>query len=488
MTLSTALRSATSSLASHSQQLATLSRNISGVGDTTYVRRNAQVYTDQYSITRVEVTRYVNQSVHSSMLNSQSDAAAASALATGVDNIAALQDSNSFAFSPASLLAQLKEAVEFSAAAPSDQSAMISLVEQARGVSNAINASYQAVLDQKEAADKAVAASVENINSILSQIKQINDVIVVAAKGGKDDLDSMDVRDQLVSSLAEEIGIKVLPDDDNGIMITTSSGAMLFDTQPRDVSFDPILSYGPNTTGNELRVDGVTVSGPNATLKINSGKIAGNLELRDGFLQTQQNQLDELARGLVEMFSEQDQTAGGKPALAGLFTWSGGPTVPASATLETGIAWTLSVNPLVDQQQGGNPELLRDGAINGDADYTYNTTGASGFSDRLYELADAFEVPMTFDASVGLPASASMSDYAAAALDSLNSARTSALNTSDYRTELSNQLQTAFFNETGVNLDYELSRLLEVERTYQASARVVKAVDDLLLELLGALR
>ena len=182
-----------------------------------------------------------------------------------------------------------------------------------------------------------------------------------------------------------------MEDDDNGIMITTSSGAMLFDTQPREVSFEPIASYGPNTTGNELIVDGVTVSGPNATLKINSGKIAGNLELRDNFLDGQLTQLDEMARGLVEMFAEEDQTSGGKAALAGLFTWSGGPTVPTSATLEKGIAWTLQVNPLVDSQQGGDPTLLRDGAINGDADYTYNTTGASGYSDRLLQLSDAFD-------------------------------------------------------------------------------------------------
>ncbi len=488
MTLSNALRSATSSLASHSQQLANLSRNISGVGDPTYVRRDAQVYTDQWSITRIEISRHVNQSVHSAMLGSQSDAAKAAALASGIDSIASLQDSGSFAFSPASLLAQLKEAVEFSAASPSDPSAMASLVESARSISTAINASYQAVLDKKEEADRAINESVENINSLLSRIKDLNDTIVVAAKGGKDDLDSMDVRDQLVSKLSEEIGIKVLPDHDNGIMITASNGAMLFDTQPRDVVFAPIGSYGPNTVGNELRVDGVTVSGPNAMLKINNGRVAGNLELRDDFLNNQQNQLDEIARGLVEMFAETDQTAGGKPALAGLFTWSGGPAVPASATLEKGIAWTLSVNPLVDLQQGGNPALLRDGAINGDGDYTYNTTGGPGFSDRLLQLSDAFEKPMSFDALIGLPASASMSEYAAYALDDLNSKRAGALANNDYRSELANQMQTAFANETGVNLDYELSRLLEVERTYQASARVVKAVDDLLLELLGALQ
>ena len=141
----------------------------------------------------------------------------------------------------------------------------------------------------------------------------------------------------------------------------------------------------------------------------------------------QQNQLDEIARGLVELYSETDQTGGGKPPLAGLFTWSGGPAVPATATLEPGIAATIRVNPLIDPQVGGDPAFLRDGAANGDPDYTYNITGGAGFSDRLFSIANGFDQPLTFDPAAGLPANQSINGFAASTLNSLNAFRAAAL-------------------------------------------------------------
>lgn len=484
MTLTDALRTANSSLSSHSQHISNISRNISGIGDPNYVRRDSEVYTDLYGSTRVEVQRYVNQSVYSAKIGAQGDAARAEVLAAGLSRLTALQGQNSFAFSPAKLLGDLQQMTEFAAAFPSDNAAMSSLVEQARTVANTINASYDEVMNMKEAADKEIAQSVETINSVLAQIKEVNDSIVTGTIGGRDVFDTMDVRDQLVNRLSEEIGIKVVTGDNNDIIITTTSGAMLFESSPREVSFVPTASYGPSTTGGELIVDGVTVSGPNATLKIDSGRIAGNLELRDDILVAQQNQLDELARGLVEIFAEQDNTGGGKPALAGLFTWDGGPAVPAAATLAPGIASSIRLNPLADPQVGGSPALIRDGAINGDLDYLYNIDGHAAFSDRLYELSANFDVTLTFDASAGLPASQSLNAFASTAVDYLNAQRVVAQDESSYRSELSTQFEQSLQTQSGPNLDYEMSRLLEVERAYQATARVLNTVDEMLATLI----
>ena len=488
MTLTNALRSATSSLASHSQQISNISRNISGVGDPTYVRRDSDVYTDLYSTTRVETQRYVNKSVYSALITSNADAAKADVIANGMDRLAILQGTNNFSFSPSKMLGDLQQMVEFAASAPSDPSALASLVEQARTVSNSLNASYDEILSMKVSADKEIVQSVETINSLLSQISEVNESIVNGTIGGREVFDSLDIRDQLISQLSDEIGIKIIPSENNGVMITTSNGAMLFEGKPRAVTFTPTPSYGPNTIGGELTIDGITVTGPNATLRLESGRLAGNFEMRDSLLVMQQNQLDEVARGLVEMFAEQDQSGGGKPALAGLFTWGGGPAVPASATLERGIASTIRLNPLADPQVGGDPTLIRDGVLNGDADYLYNTGGGPAFSDRLYDLAASFDTAMTFDPGAGLAANQSLVGFADASVDDLNAIRTTALNDNAYRSELATQFQDSLQGQSGPNLDFEMSRLLEVERAYQASARVLNAVDDMLntlVELVG---
>ena len=45
-------------------------------------------------------------------------------------------------------------------------------------------------------------------------------------------------------------------------------------------------------------------------------------------------------------------------------------------------------------------------------------------------------------------------------------------------------LQTQFMNESGVNLDEELSNLIVYQTAFSASARVVNAVDEMFQELL----
>ncbi|MEM7069746.1 MAG: flagellar hook-associated protein FlgK [Pseudomonadota bacterium] len=485
MTLTNAIRTANSSLASHSQQISNISRNISGIGDPTYVRRDSSIHTALFGSTRVETQRYVNQSILTATIGSGADAEYSAVVASGLDRIATLQSKGNFAFSPAKLVGDLQKMTEFAAAAPSDGAALTSLIESARTMASALNSSYDEILTMKEDADKQIQQSVNTINSLLAEIKEVNDTIVNATKVGKEAFDSLDVRDQLVDKLSREIGIKVVPGENNDIILTTNGGALLFEGNPRSVTFQQTPSYGPLSTGGELRVDGVTVTGPNALLGADSGKIAGHFEMRDSVLTGQQNQLDEVARGLVELFSETDQTGGGKPPLAGLFTWAGGPAVPASGALESGIASTIRLNPLVDPQLGGDPAFIRDGALNGDADYLYNTDGGVSFSDRLYNLAAAFDVGTTFDTAAGLTASQSLNGFVASSADSLNAQRASALTDYEYRTELATQFKQSLQSESGPNLDYEMSRLLEVERAYQASAQLLKAVDEMFDVLLS---
>jgi flagellar hook-associated protein 1 FlgK len=49
-------------------------------------------------------------------------------------------------------------------------------------------------------------------------------------------------------------------------------------------------------------------------------------------------------------------------------------------------------------------------------------------------------------------------------------------------------LEDQILNESGVNLDEELSNLIVVQTAYAASARVVNVVDELFQELLNAVR
>src|SRR5690606_26589753 len=153
--------------------------------------------------------------------------------------------------------------------------------------------------------------------------------------------------------------------------------------------------YAAGTTGNAIYVDGVPLIGGSGGNTTASGKLAGLVQLRDTVAPTLQAQLDEVARGLINAFAETGP-GGALAPLAGLFTWSGGPGMPATGTISPGLAGDIRINAAMDSAQGGNPFLLRDGGANGAA-YIVNTAGNASFTELLIGYGDRVDVSMTFD-------------------------------------------------------------------------------------------
>ena len=226
-------------------------------------------------------------------------------------------------------------------------------------------------------------------------------------------------------------------------------------------------------------------------MPMRAGRLEGLAAVRDEHAATFQKQLDEIARGLIEAFAEQDQSA--IPALAdaaGLFTYAGGPAVPPAGTAITGLAGQIVVNANVDPAQGGDVQLLRDGAISnpGNAAYVYNSTGAAGFSDRLQQLVDGLSQNRTFDATAGALTDTSVTGFASSSVSWLEETRRTADNDASYQSAVRDRASQALSQKTGVNVDEELSMLLELERSYEASARLMSAIDAMYAALLNVAR
>jgi flagellar hook-associated protein 1 FlgK len=268
------------------------------------------------------------------------------------------------------------------------------------------------------------------------------------------------------------------------MVIMTGDGTMLYETTPRTVSFQPLSGYAASVTGNAVFVDGVPLTGGSGGNTTASGRIAGLLQLRDTVAPSMQRQLDEIARGLITAFAESDPN-GVLADATGLFTWPGGPAVPAAGTIVDGLAGSISINAAMDFTVGGNPVLLRDGGANG-AGYIWNTTGAASYSDLLIAFGDELNAPMAFDLAAGLGDSATIDNYSANAISWLESLRQQAWDASETKSALMARTTEALSNATGVNIDQEMSLLLDLEHSYEASARLLKAVDEMLANLLAA--
>jgi flagellar hook-associated protein 1 FlgK len=486
MTLSSAAAIATQSLQTITSQINVVSRNISGVNTPGYAAKIALVTTNGMGAAQIDgVTQATNAALFQSSLQATSLQAAYSALSNGLKlidqsmNISAGSASNSSTnTSPATLISALSGALQQYSSSPSSVTSAQSVLTAAQQLVQGLNNATTAVQQVRQQADAGIASSVSNINSILSQFQQVNSDIVSGTQAGRDVTDSLDKRNALLSQLSKEIGITTITRQNNDMVIYTDGGATLFETTPRTVAFQPTVTYVAGTVGNAVFVDGVQVTGPNSTMAIRSGNLQGLTQLRDVAAPMYQNQLDETARGLITAFSEIDQTnPSAGPSLPGLFTYAGATATPGPS-LAPGLAGEIVINASVDPSQGGNLNLLRDGGISGPGN-TYNTTGAAGYSTRIQQLISSLTATQTFDASAGLGAQQSLTDFATSSLGWLEAQRQQADNSASYQNTLVSQTSQALSNATGVNLDDQMSKMLDLENSYQASAKLLATVNSM---------
>ncbi len=57
-----------------------------------------------------------------------------------------------------------------------------------------------------------------------------------------------------------------------------------------------------------------------------------------------------------------------------------------------------------------------------------------------------------------------------------------------YRATLFERTSEALSNATGVNLDHEMTLLLDLERSYMATSRLISVIDEMFRALLAATR
>lgn len=463
MSLSSALLTAKSSLAATSKQTSVVSRNISGAKDADYSRRTASLVSGPYGSLYVGISRSADEAMFNRYIQSNSAASASSTLADGLDRLSALYSADNYSGSPSGLIGDLRDALQTYAASPSNSALGDSVVSVAQSLRND--------------ADREIADSVANINDLLAKFEKANQDVVGGTRMGRDVSDYLDQRDALLKQLSGEIGITTMMRGDNDMVIFAENGVTLFETTARKVTFEQSAVLTPGVAGKAVTVDGVPLSHDTFDQPFGTGRLSGLLQLRD------QMQLDEIARGLVTVFAESDQT-GSSPDQTGLFSWSGSPPLPG-ADLSAGIAGTIEVSVPFIASEGGSALLLRDGGANG-ANYKYNVQGAAGFSDRLRALNEAFSEPMVFDAAAGISSSSSLIGYSASSLGWLEGKRQKANSEFTYNGTVASQADFALSNATGVDIDTEMALLLDLEHSYQASSRVLTTVSAMLDDLLNA--
>ncbi|HET6377501.1 MAG TPA: flagellar hook-associated protein FlgK [Methylocella sp.] len=490
MSLSSAARIAQSSLNAVTAETSVHSRNISGASSTTFFSRKTINVLAAPGSQVLTVTRATNLAVFDNLLRAASAKAREEAVASGLDmlnqtigDISSTTEAGTNT-SPAALLSNFTNALQLYESSPSNPPLASAAIEAARSLTQGLNSASTIVSELRQHADSEIAASVQKINALLAQVQTVTREIVSGIGAGADVTDAQDRRDNILIQLAQEIGITATTGVNGSITIYTDGGVTLFQGgTARAVTFQPVSTYTPATAGEAVIVDGIPVTGPLAAMPCESGRLAGLSALRDHFATVYQAQLDGIARALIESFAESDQL-GTAPNLPGLFTAADMNSLPTSST---GLAQQLQINSNADPQRSGNPLLLRDGGICGNPNYTYNQTGDAGYQGRLSELLEKLSSTQTFHPAGEIGTNASLSGYASQSVSWLQAQRSNTASQQAYQNALHSTASAALSNETGVNLDTEMSKMLDLERSYSATAKLIATIDGMFATLLASL-
>lgn len=468
MSLSAAMKTAQSSFSNVGLQSAVTSKNIANASNPNYARRAAILATATSGATVVETQRAQNEALLKQNLLSISKSSGQDTLLAGLTQMKMMMGGEDYEIAPSTYLAKLRDNLQTFADKPSEISLAETVVSDAIDVANSLNSTSNALQKLRAEADADIDTAVTELNRLLSEFKTYNDKVRLGTAAGTDVNDALDQRDKLLTEISGIVGVTAVNRTHNDLALYTSDGTVLFETVPRTVSFQPTTTFTAAVDGNQVLVDGVPVQAGAGGNTSAQGTIAALLQIRDYVAPTFQKQLDEVARGVIEVFSE-----GG---VEGLFISNGLPAVT-----DPGLAAVIRVNPDVISSEGGSPTKLRDG-INA----VYNTGNNASFSDLLNGYTSAFEAPMSFDPDASIETTTTLLSFSTSSVGWLEEIRRAATTAGDDKAALLGRTQEALLNVTAVSLDEELALLLDLEQSYKASAKLVAAVDEMIAALLQA--
>jgi flagellar hook-associated protein 1 FlgK len=196
--------------------------------------------------------------------------------------------------------------------------------------------------------------------------------------------------------------------------------------------------------------------------------------LRDVTLPAFGQQLDQLATNTITAFQSADPTV--TSGQTGIFTDNGAAVDPTDSTVIPGMAANIELNASVDPSQGGEAWRIQEGA-------QAATQGATGDNTTVQAFIQALNTSQSYNTTTGLPGSMTLTDASSqiAGLQQATLNNWTTNNTS--RSAQAQAAQTALSNDTGVNVDDELQRLLTVQSSYAATAQVIQAAAKMLDEL-----
>ena len=323
------------------------------------------------------------------------------------------------------------------ATSPDSVSIRSSLLDDTQSLCARIQYVYNQIRSSQTDLNLSAVSDVNTVNAITDEIARINNEVAAMSNGSAEANDLLNRRDALVQDLSKLASISQYGEGGGDFVVTLGGKVLVQGTRA-------------NHLATEVRADGnqaIRWAEDGADAIIQGGELRALQDLRDTMIPSYLAQLNDFTTALVTQVNTLHHT--GKTMAGG----DGGDFFLAGST-----AGTIALDPsMIDQ-----PRLI-----------AVSSTGAVGNSQVALAIAGLKD---TADAATGLTINAR---YRALVGD-VGSAMSMADKQSQAHNLSFQQFQTQQQSISGVSLDEEMTNMIKFQQAYNASARLITVMDEML--------
>lgn len=357
----------------------------------------------------------------------------------------------------------------------SDEGARTMVQQRGVEVVNAVKYASQQLQDLATDINSTLDVKVNSINQITNEISSLNRQIVNVETGGTDHANDLrDRRDTLVDQLSTLANVTVTEDKAGNYNIQTSGIPLVDGVNAQKLSTastkDPIYDY---------LVKNVVIDGGNQIVNFTNGEMKGLLDGRDssqsgvrGYL----DQLNTISQFLLQDFNDVHKAGVGTDGIAGRNFFGVATTNYTTWTPTTGSGgWIseLQVNPLITDPNSGLAKIA--------AKTNTAIPQGNGSGDNAVLLGNMLKTKVS--PTLG---NASLDSYYSSLIGALGVQSQDAQRQTDNEKTLIAQITNWRESTSGVNMDEEMTNMVKFQKGYNAAARVLTTMDEMLDKLINS--
>lgn len=341
---------------------------------------------------------------------------------------------------------------------PAGLTERISVVGKARALGENLALTRQNLTSLQQNLDQDIQTAVQRVNVLTEQIAKLNQQISLTEVRGDTANDFRDQRQTLLQELSSLTGAASREESDGQVTVTVGPLLLVGGNRFASLASDQFNLAGLHT---------VTYTGPDGTsfdasALLTGGKIGSVLNVRDNQVQDVIDRLDLFAKTLVDEFNAQHALG---------FDLLGN----AGGNLFTPIATVANAakNVRVDAAVAADPRLIAAAA---------SSTTVPGDNRNALALVNLRST--TIPALGGL----TLEDNFLTLIGDVGSQAQAAQSRFDFQQALLSQTQARRESVSGVNIDEEMTKLIQFQRAFESSSLLVRTTDEMYQSLIDMVR